>query len=791
MARSAARNIDALVVLLLCSLLLFGPAAPLAASEVELVVGGVSMNHRFVPVWSSSGFLVPIGLADHLGAEVYRDGDRHVIRYAGEEVTLHAGAPDALTRGGVKTLAESPVLIGEHLYVPLSLIADTLRLRVNWDAGRRVLSLSRWTSLTAFANRLAPVPVAEVQPVAPVPSVLPAEVADVPVETAAPAPVTPAPAVPEVTAPAEATAAAGPSASLQADPPNARVEPAAATLVVAAGPPTAFIVGAPAPLPVQLPVGPPRLAGDEATERWAELARAAGVTLRRSIEAGLERYTLSAENEFTVASALIVDPFRLVVDLHGIDGAAAAPWSVGTELVRQVRARAEGDHLRLVFDLEEGVGHRVEQIAGNEAAIVLQRPLYGAEVESTPLGGTLALAVHGETPYRLTRLTGPDRLVIDLEETTLVNGPFQIDVPVGPVTRVRAAQFAPDVARFVLDLRTPVPVEVEQGGPGLLVRYGEREPEPLAYRVADSRTLQVGVGGVEAEAVSVLPLSHPDRIAIDVRGLKWQGGSFEQYLSEGPAFRLRAARLDDDTVRIVADLRFHVRYDVRKEGARTVITLEQPLLTGRRVAVDAGHGGHDPGALSATQALVESAVNLDIARRLEALLAEAEALPLSTRTEDVYVDLWTRSDLANEYEAEAFVSIHNNAARTENPAASGTETYAQGTSEESLRLGRSVHDSVVSALGTVDRGLRRNPGYIVLNRTKAPAILVEIGFLTHPADEALLAQEWFRQRAAEGIFNGLLKFFHPESRSEGGEAPARETEARWIALSGAPPGGGP
>src|SRR5690606_34537140 len=176
-------------------------------------------------------------------------------------------------------------------------------------------------------------------------------------------------------------------------------------------------------------------------------------------------------------------------------------------------------------------------------------------------------------------------------------------------------------------------------------------------------------------------------------------------------------------------------------------------LTGRKVALDAGHGGHDPGAIAEGLPFTEKDVNLDIARRLGDLLGGAGAELLMTRADDTAVSLWTRSDVANEHESEVFVSIHHNSARSESETASGTETYVQQTNEDSVRLGNLVHSSIVSALGTKDRGVKPHPGYIVLNRSRMPSIRVEIGFISHPEDQELLAQDWFRQRAAEGIFN--------------------------------------
>lgn len=731
-------------------------AVPSAASEVHLEIGGTLVTDRYPPLLTAAGFMVPVNLIEHFGGEVHSDGERYVLRYTSSETVVRPGAAEAVTARGTKALAERPVEMGGTLYVPLGLMADMLQLRVNWDPGQRVLSLSRWSALSSVLGRRSGGGRLD--------------------ESAGPG-------GDRRALPSAAEEAGGEEGRTVATAPP-RV---AATLIVPGAPTTASFVG-PAPFRLELPAGPP-VARTERQNRWDALKEQTGLALERETVDGSERFTLRAEGEIEVTTALLVEPFRLVVDIAGAPGQSLEPWAVASAVVRQVRARSHEGNLRLVFDLEEGVGHRVEEVGAGEVAIVFNRPLYGIAVEPAPYGGRVRLDVHPNTPYRVTHLKAPDRIVVDLEGTTLLPGPTQVDVAEGPVARVRAAQFSPQIVRLVLELKEPeVPVWLEAGESVLVAHYGEDDGSLIAYRPIDSRRLLIGARGVSAEDISVVRLYQPDRIAIDFKGLQLPAGKIEEYLDTGPVFRLRAAQLDAERVRVVADLRFHVTFRVVEARGRTAVLLEQPLLAGRRIAIDPGHGGHDPGALSASGQLTEAFVNLDISRRLEALLRDAEALPLMTRTGDGYVDLWSRSDQANEFGAEVFVSIHNNASRTGNAAASGTETYVQPGSEASVRLGQSIQQSVVSALGTQDRGLRPNPGYIVLNRTRAPAVLVEVAFVTHPEDEALLSQDWFRQRAAEGIFNGLLQYFEP-SQDERGAEPLileGETSGRWIALAEGP-----
>jgi len=111
-------------------------------------------------------------------------------------------------------------------------------------------------------------------------------------------------------------------------------------------------------------------------------------------------------------------------------------------------------------------------------------------------------------------------------------------------------------------------------------------------------------------------------------------------------------------------------------------------------------------------------------------------------------------------------------------------------SQESWSLAVAVHQAVVSALGTVDRGVRPNPNYVVLKEAAVPAVLVEVAFLTHPEEEELIKEEWFRHRAAEGIFNGLLKYFHPSDRFGWNPSEAGAQASGWRSLQAAEAEGG-
>ncbi len=177
------------------------------------------------------------------------------------------------------------------------------------------------------------------------------------------------------------------------------------------------------------------------------------------------------------------------------------------------------------------------------------------------------------------------------------------------------------------------------------------------------------------------------------------------------------------------------------------------------VVIDAGHGGYDPGAKYGNQVL-EKEINLDIALRLNKLLKDSGVETVMTREKDVFVELRERANIANKLNADLFVSIHNNWIGI--PSVSGTETLYYPSSESINGLtgkvfAQLVQDELIRSLGTVNRKIVPRPNLVVLNSTKMPAVLAEIGFISNKSERKKLMSDSFRQNAAEGLHNAILK----------------------------------
>ena len=218
-------------------------------------------------------------------------------------------------------------------------------------------------------------------------------------------------------------------------------------------------------------------------------------------------------------------------------------------------------------------------------------------------------------------------------------------------------------------------------------------------------------------------------------------------------------------------------------------------LSVSRVVIDAGHGGHDPGAHG--NGITESELTLDVALRLQKLLQEKEGVEVvMTRDSDVFIPLEERTAIANREGADLFLSIHANASR--NPAARGIETYflnfamnpeaeavaaRENTTSaqpmhnlpdivkaialnnkinESRDLAETVQKAMAKRLGTRNKTLRdlgvKQAPFVVLIGAVMPSVLAEISFVTNKQDGTLLKTPAYRQQIAQSLFDAILNY---------------------------------
>lgn len=208
------------------------------------------------------------------------------------------------------------------------------------------------------------------------------------------------------------------------------------------------------------------------------------------------------------------------------------------------------------------------------------------------------------------------------------------------------------------------------------------------------------------------------------------------------------------TVRIVIELNQKSQYTLVETEDGYRLTLNPiPRKTGFLIVVDPGHGGKDQGAKGVTGNL-EKDFNLAVGNRLVQLLQQfPEFQVLTTRSTDVYLTLPERVELANEVEADLFLSIHANSFR---PDSRGTETYYYHSNSQALA--QVVHRHLLAATQFPDRKVK-TAGFYVIKHTKMPAVLTETGFLSNAYENAKLASPEFQEKVAQALAAAVREYY--------------------------------
>ncbi len=346
------------------------------------------------------------------------------------------------------------------------------------------------------------------------------------------------------------------------------------------------------------------------------------------------------------------------------------------------------------------------------------------------------------------------RIYVDLKGTTLTCDTPPISVKDGLVEEVRAGQFNSNTARVVLD-----------------------------------------VGDIND--YSIFNLEDPFRIIIDVKGKKVgaekeaQGGKLSETTAEQPT--QATGDTDLSIARIIKD------YETINKQAQPIVPVTTPqsntALSIKKIVIDPGHGGHDPGAIG-PNGVDEKNITLKIGTMLAERLRAMGFQVIMTRNKDVFIPLEERTAIANMSNADIFISIHANASLSHRTK--GITTYYLSTTHdrssmlvaarenatstkklsdlqliledlmktakinESAIFANDIQQDMVESLrkdgySTPNLGVRSAP-FFVLMHANMPSILIETSFVTNPTEEHQLEEKRYEKSIVDGVVKGILRY---------------------------------
>jgi N-acetylmuramoyl-L-alanine amidase len=463
------------------------------------------------------------------------------------------------------------------------------------------------------------------------------------------------------------------------------------------------------------------------------------------------------------------------------------------------------------------------ETAGPEEATEGRKPSHVTSVRhwSTPDYTRIAIGLERDVKFEAERIDNPERIFFDLLNTNLTSSLLgkTFDVDDGLLTKIRVAQFQPGKSRIVLevadgsDYRTSVLTDP----PRLVIDIRSKDTQSKKA-VQRTPVKEPVTPNAEAKAQPQIPTDKPLPVATSNGARKTVVEADDDDDSEVtvakldppenkpsakapvtlpptalnlPTLSRRSSRNRRQPTAIFPDVR---EASPTASGDRSLIRA-LGLKIGR-IVIDPGHGGHDTGTIG-PNGLEEKDLVLDVGRRLGKLLqSRLGADVVYTRKDDTFIPLETRTSIANQEQADLFVSIHANSSR--DPDARGVETYylnftssaealdvaarenaASDKSvyelqdlvkkialkekiEESREFASNVQRALHSGLaaknpGIRDRGVKKAP-FIVLIGANMPSILAEISFVSNPGDERRLQTSDYRQRIAESLYRGISKY---------------------------------
>ena len=433
------------------------------------------------------------------------------------------------------------------------------------------------------------------------------------------------------------------------------------------------------------------------------------------------------------------------------------------------------------------------------------------------------------------RLRNPDRVYFDLPKTkmgaALKGKSFEVSDALAK--RIRVAQTQLDVTRVVVDLNADavdytlatlanpprVVLELRERGSRATATLPQVPPAPVpAARAAVSvpapvveTKLPLAPAVKAALAPAMTPTAAPPPTPTTMTRLTVPAPAADAKLPPAPvvkkekAEKVQKAEVAAPVAAPEPPAAPRVTAKAAAANSRGERSLTRALgLKVARVVIDAGHGGHDTGTIGPT-GLMEKELTLDLAHRLGELVSDRlSSEVIYTRDDDTFIALEERTAIANEKQADLFISIHANSSRVK--TARGVETYylnftadaeaLEVAARENAASEKSVHDlqDLVKKITLTDkvnesrefalqvqrslhrtaskdnaalrnRGVRKAP-FVVLIGAQMPSVLAEVTFLSNPRDEKLLKGQEARQKLAEALFDGVAAYAQSLSRVE-------------------------
>lgn len=288
-----------------------------------------------------------------------------------------------------------------------------------------------------------------------------------------------------------------------------------------------------------------------------------------------------------------------------------------------------------------------------------------------------------------------------------------------------------------------------------IVPFLEEQPA-ITYIASDEALMLIGIEDLTLDQISIDEQYHDKKVVINLNkdcSSQILAGAWTKAVGEMASVEI--VHLASGTQIILKTNTIQAVNAYESEGNIMLQCVKPSQKYDQIVVIDAGHGDQDPGASYGQ--LQEKQMALEHALALQRALQQSPDIKVYlTREDDTFLKLKERADMANQIDPDLFISLHVNSA--ENKSAGGIETYyTEKADTRNKVLATIIQEALVSNFGTRDRGVKANT-FVVTKYTEAPAVLVEIGFISHEGDRAMLTSEGFADRYAQVLYDSILQY---------------------------------
>ncbi|WP_425446379.1 N-acetylmuramoyl-L-alanine amidase [Dethiothermospora halolimnae] len=456
---------------------------------------------------------------------------------------------------------------------------------------------------------------------------------------------------------------------------------------------------------------------------------------------------------------------------------------------------------RMVIDLEEMSDYKIKAIEDNVLSISFDgeksdekddeeeqieedqeqeenEDTKGFNIIEKRINGKEAIVIENieSDEYNLFTLDKPKRIVLDIFNEELDSNLYTYDIETDIIKGIRASQFDPDsmydkgekILRVVFDIKEDLDydLDIEKDQGRIVAFIGDKSFDEIEYTNSkEYNFLKLKTLGETDQDISYDAADKQMNIVIPKEEVDIKNG----ILSIGDEYidNMEVYEKDDNKI-IKVNFNKNISYQFSVGTYEILIGFKEAKevdtkFSDKLIVIDAGHGGRAPGTTGPITKVREKDLSLNVALKLEKKLKNMGFKTLMTRDSDEYVGLYDRTDMANENNADAFVSIHFNAHPSS--AIAGIQTLYCPSYESDVKnsdnypFAETIHEALLEGLKRKDMDIIRRPDLVVTRETAMVSALVELGFVTNPQEERIIITDEYHEKAAEAIASGLVNYF--------------------------------